>query len=379
MDLFNPQTYRTVRRPLLDAETLPPACYTSQAFYQREVSEIFLKCWNLVGRADYVKKPGDYFTHAVGGVSFIVMRGDDGQIRAFINACRHRGAQLLQGEGNCRTIRCPYHSWIYDCAGSLRGANGMQDTRGFAASDYGLIGLRLETWEGFLFVNFDPNAEPLREYLGELGSWTDSYGFEDMVTVKRREFVIRANWKSYVENSLEHFHLPTVHQKTIGSVRAVWEPVDGAPGNFAILRSKTTASRATLGNAASFGNIPTLRGPAAEGAQYILVYPCTVIGADLDCMWFKQMLPEGPDTMRLLAGFCFTKASVERPDFDEVVQNYHRRFELVMGEDNDIAEKHLRGVLNPFARAGRLSSVEPLVHVIDNWILDRVLGGERRA
>jgi phenylpropionate dioxygenase-like ring-hydroxylating dioxygenase large terminal subunit len=379
VDLFDPKTYRAVRGPLRDAETLPPACYTSQEFYQREVSEIFLKSWNLVGRADYVKKPGDYFTHMVGGVSFIVMRGDDGQIRAFVNACRHRGTQLLQGEGNCRTIRCPYHSWVYDSAGSLRGANGMQETRSFAASDYGLIGLRLETWEGFLFVNFDPNAESLGQYLGNLDAWTGSYGFEEMITVKRREFLIRANWKSYVENSLEHFHLPTVHQKTIGGVRAVWDPVDGAPGNFVILRSKTTASRATLGNAVSFGNIPTLRGPAAEGAQYILVYPCTVIGADLDCMWFKQMLPEGPDSMRLLAGFCFTKASVERPDFDEVVENYHRRFELVMGEDNDIAEKHLRGVLNPFARAGRLSSVEPLVHVIDNWILDRVVGPGREA
>src|SRR5688572_30338693 len=377
MDLLDPDTYRSVRRPLLDAETLPPACYTSPEFYRREVSEIFLKCWSLIGRADYVKNPGDYFTHDVGGVSFIVMRGEDGEIRAFVNACRHRGAQLLEGEGNCRTIRCPYHSWMYYCAGRLRGANGMRDTREFAAGDYGLIGLRLETWEGFLFVNFDPNAEPLRKYLGEIDAWTDSYGFADMVTVRRREFSIRANWKSYVENSLEHFHLPTVHQKTIGSVRAVWEPVDGAPGNFVILRSKTAASRATLGNAASFGNIPTLRGPAAEGAQYILIYPCTVIGADLDCMWFKQMLPDGPDSMRLLACFCFTRACVERPDFDEVVQNYHRRFDLVMGEDNDIAQKHLRGVLNPMARAGRFASVEPLVHVIDNWILDRVVGRER--
>jgi choline monooxygenase len=376
MDLLDPQTYRAVRKPLLDAETLPPACYTSVEFHRREVSEIFLKCWNLVGRADYVKNPGDYFTHAVAGVSFIVMRGDDNRIRAFVNACRHRGAELLRGEGNCRAIRCPYHSWTYNRDGSLRGPNGMQDTREFSASDFGLREIRLETWSGFLFVNFDPDAEPLRAYLGDLDSWTESYEFQDMITVKRREFVIRANWKSYVENSLEHFHLPTVHQKTIGSVRAVWEPVNGAPGNFVILRSKTTGSRATLGNAASFENIPTLRGPAAEGAQYILIYPCTVIGADLDCMWFKQMLPEGPDTMRLVAGFCFTKTSVERPDFDEVVQNYHNRFELVMGEDNGIAETHLRGVLNPLARPGRLASIEPLVHTIDNWILDRVVGRE---
>lgn len=374
MDLFDPQTYRAVRRPLLEAETLPAACYTSPAFYEREVSQIFRKCWNLVGRADYVQKPGDYFTHSVAGVSFIVMRGDDGRIRAFINACRHRGAKLLDGEGSLRAIKCPYHGWIYGTDGSLRGANAMQDTKAFASGDYGLIEARLDIWQGFIFVNFDRDAGSLAEYLGDLGAWTESYGFDTMVTVRRREYLVRSNWKSYIENSMEHLHLPTVHHKTIGGVQAVWEPVDGAPGNYAILRSKTAKSRATLSNDAAFDRISSLRGPAAEGAQYILVYPCTVIGADLDCMWFKQMLPEGPDTVRNVAAFCFTKASYERPDFEQVVQSYHKRFDLVIGEDNAIAEKQYAGLINPFWQPGRFSANEPLVHTIGNWILDRVLG-----
>lgn len=376
IDLFNPRTFRAVRKPLLEAETLPPACYTSPEFYQREVSEIFLKCWNVVGRVDYVKNPGDYFTHSVAGVSFIVIRGDDGRIRALVNACRHRGAKLLTGEGNCRAIVCPYHSWTYKRDGALGHANAMQDTKGFTDRDNGLIEIRLEEWSGFLFIHFDQDGGSLQDYLGDLDSWTESYEFGSMVTDKRKEFVIRANWKSYVENSLEHLHLATVHRKTIGNVRAVWEPVDGTPGNFVILRSKTAASRATLGNDKAFDNIASLRGVAAEGAQYILIYPCTVIGADLDCMWFKQILPEGPDTVRLVASFCFTKAAVERPDFEQVVQNYYKRFDLVIGEDNGIAETHLAGMANPLTRPGRMSSLEPLVHRIDNWILDRVVGKE---
>ena len=373
-DLFNPQTYSAVRKPLLEAETLPPACYVSPEFYQREVSEIFLKCWNLVGRVDYVKNPGDYFAHSVAGVSFIVIRGDDGRIRAFVNACRHRGAQLLEGEGNCRTIRCPYHSWVYRRDGSLQSSIFMKETRNFAESDYNLIEIKLNIWHGFLFVNFDPDSGSLREYLGDLDPWIESYGFEDMVTAKRKEFVIRANWKSYVENSMEQLHLPTVHQKTIGDVKAVWIPVDGSPGNFIMLRSQTANSRATLGNDAAFERIATLRGPAAEGAQYILIYPCTVIGADLDCMWFKQMLPDGPGVVRNVAGFCFTKAATERADFEQVVQSYYKRYDLVISEDNGIAEKHYQGSVNPLSRPGRLSKQEPLVHTIDNWILDRVVG-----
>jgi phenylpropionate dioxygenase-like ring-hydroxylating dioxygenase large terminal subunit len=164
-----------------------------------------------------------------------------------------------------------------------------------------------------------------------------------------------------------------VHQRTIGGVKAQWNPIDGAPGNYVLLQSRTTASRATLGGDASLDRIPTLRGAAAEGAQYILIYPCSVIGADLDCMWFKQMAPDGPHAVQYSAGFCFPKASVERADFEQIVPNYHKRFDLVISEDNGISELQLQGLLNPFSRPGRFSSMEPLVHTIDNWVLDRVL------
>jgi choline monooxygenase len=375
MDLFDPKTYAAVRRPLLEAETLPPACYSSPEFYRREVSNIFMKCWNLIGRADYVKNPGDYFALTLVGISLIVIRGDDGKVRAFVNSCRHRGAKLLEdGHGNCRTIRCPYHSWVYSTAGALRNATGMQTASDFALAEHGLIELKLDTWCGFLFVNFDPHAVTLRDYLGNLDSFTESYEFDAMVTVKRRDFTVRTNWKSYIENSMENFHLPTVHQGTIGGIKAEWHPIDGAPGNFVILQTHTAASRATLGSDAAFDRNSTLRGDAAKGAQYILIYPCTVIGADLDCMWFKQMAPDGPDVVRYSAGFCFPKATYERPDFEQIVPNYHKRFDLVISEDNGISEVQLRGLANPLSRPGRFSSMEPLVHTIDNWILDRTVG-----
>jgi phenylpropionate dioxygenase-like ring-hydroxylating dioxygenase large terminal subunit len=374
MDLFDPNAYAAVRRPLLDAETLPPACYTSPEFYRREVSDIFMKCWNLIGRADYIKNPGDYFTLTLVGVSLIIIRGEDARIRAFVNSCRHRGAKLLEGESNCKAIRCPYHSWVYSTTGALRNSNGMQSSHHFDESDYGLIEVKLDTWSGFLFVNFDPYSISLREYLGDLESFTESYEFDTMVTVKRKEFTLRTNWKSYVENSMENFHLPTVHQRTIGGVKAEWNHIDGAPGNYVILQTRTAASRATLGNDAAFDRIPTLRGPAAEGAQYILIYPCTVVGADLDCIWFKQMAPDGPDTVRYSAGFCFPRRTVERPDFEQIVPNYHKRFDLVISEDNGISELQLQGLANPLSRQGRFSTREPLVHAIDNWVLDRILG-----
>ncbi|MPZ58330.1 MAG: Rieske 2Fe-2S domain-containing protein [Rhizobiales bacterium] len=371
--LFDHDKYQGVRRPIDNAETLPPSCYTSEEFYKREVERIFLRVWNLVGREDYAPKPGDFFTLELVGTPVIIMRGHDGRLRAFVNSCRHRGAKLLDGEGNRNVIRCPYHSWIYDNLGNLRTPVGMQDAADFRREEMGLRPIRLETWLGFIFICFDEEAAPLSSYLGDLDQHVKSYGFESMVTVRRETFELPTNWKFYVENSMEHFHLPTVHEKTIGNVNAVWSWVIGNPGNYLILHSKAEKSRATLSGEVGFDRIPTLEGQAAQGAQYILIYPATVLGCDLDCMWFKQMIPDGPGRMRNVAAFCYPRPSVERPDFNEIIQRYNKRFDLVIAEDNFISVRQMQGLNHPLARAGRLSKREPLVHTIDNWILDRVL------
>lgn len=376
MDIFDPSAYRGVRNPIDSAQSLPPHCYSAEPFFRREVDRIFLKTWNLVGRGDFVAKPGDYLTFDLVGVPVIIMRGRDHRLRAFINSCRHRGARLLDGEGQCQTIRCPYHSWIYDLDGHLRAAVGMHDATDFKPSDHGLLPVRLQSWLGFIFICFDESAPPLDEYLGDLEGYVQSYRFEDMITVKRKSWTLRSNWKLYVENSMENFHLPTVHEKSIGDVKAEWSHVVGGSGNYLILHSRAERSRATLTGEPGFPNIPTLEGQAARGAQYILIYPATVLGCDLDCMWFKQMIPDGPDRMRNETAFCFPRAVVERPDFEQIVERYHRRFEMVIAEDNAIAERQYAGLGHRLARAGRLSRFEPLVHVIDNWILDRVLDPE---
>src|SRR5687767_5564243 len=160
-DLFDPRHYENVRRPLLEAETLPPWCYTSEAFYRREVDRLFMKVWNFLGRVEQVPNRGDYFTLDFAGVPLIVVRGDDDKVRAFANTCRHRGSQLLEGNGSCKAIVCPYHSWTYKLNGELAGAPEMEQTAGFRKEDHGLVQLRLDTWAGFIFVNFDAHAAPL--------------------------------------------------------------------------------------------------------------------------------------------------------------------------------------------------------------------------
>ena len=118
-DLFDPSHYAGVRKPLLEASTMPVWTYTSEEFYKREVERIFMKVWNFLGRVEQVPGPGDYFAASFAGVPLIVLRGEDGKVRAFANTCRHRGSELLEGKGQCKAIICPYHSWTYSTSNSL--------------------------------------------------------------------------------------------------------------------------------------------------------------------------------------------------------------------------------------------------------------------
>ena len=379
MDIFNPVSYLGVRRALREAEALPPECYLSDDFYKREVASIFMKCWNCMGRADYILHPGEYFTQSLVGISLNIMRGTARKIRAFDNACRHRGTKLVEGKGQCRVIVCAYHGWSYNLDGSLRTFNAMQEVKNLRPEDNGLVEVKCDTWSGFIFVNFDSNCGSLKEYICRLGDHTDSYDWENMVTVGHRETMIKTNWKSYVENSMEPIHLPMVHKKSIGHVfasgKAGWRFTHG-PGEFSIMHTITDKSRAVLPGDEGFDRLPDLSGTAADGAQYIHVNPCMTIGGDLDCMWFKTMVPEGPHMVRNIAAFCFPKSATERPDFNRILPNYMKRFYMVIDEDNSIAETQFIGLTNPLTRTGRFSHFEENVHWFQNWVLDRVFGPE---
>ena len=371
--MFSPTLYTAVRRPLLEAETMPPWCYTSPDFYEREVERIFHREWNFIGRADRIPNPGDYFTLEFAGVPLVVVRGRDGAVRAFSNVCRHRGARIMSGEGNAKSLRCPYHSWNYALDGRLERAPEMHDTRGFDPGDYGLKPVRLETWAGFMFINFDPDAVDLKAFLGDLPEVTAPYRFDTMTCVRRREYDLACNWKIYVENAMEAYHVPSVHMQTISRQKRVNNPPIPSAGGYCGIFTAHEGSRAILPGEPGFPYIPTLSGRCAEGTYYILIYPSTMFGCTLDCMWWLELHPRGPEETRLTVGSCFPDETIARDDFDALIGNYYRRWETSIMEDNVISEQQQEGMRSPLASPGRLSYLEPLVHTLGNWVLDRVL------
>jgi phenylpropionate dioxygenase-like ring-hydroxylating dioxygenase large terminal subunit len=376
-DMFDPAHYAAVRRPLLEAETLPAWCYTSDAFYRREVERIFGKVWNFVGHVSQLAAPGDYFTLNFAGIPAILLRDHDGTLRAFANSCRHRGSALLEGSGNCRAIVCPYHSWTYGLDGTLRAAPEMQETVGFNTADTGLIPLRLDTWGGFLFLCFDSTAPDLAHYLGDLPRKVAMYGLQEMVCTRRKEFMLDCNWKLFVENAKESYHIATVHRNTINryaSAKSSGYWVEETAGAYVSTFARHDGSMALLKGDSGFPTNERLAGlREAGGTTAPLIYPSTYLACTIDCAWYLELHPLGPNRTKLIHGALFPKDRPARDDFEANAANYYKRWDITIEEDIEASDRQQRGLESPFARPGRFSYREPLVHQIDNWVLDKVL------
>ncbi len=184
--------------------------YTDPKIHEAELRQIFRKEWLYFCHQSQVPKPGDYMVGEVAGHSFYVIRGKDQEVRAFYNVCRHRGHQLLSGQGNVRmVVRCPYHSWTYGLDGQLKAAPKCDAVKGFDVSGIKLNQIRSETIGGFVFINLDPQAKPLREVAPTFEPILLSMVAEaaDLKYVKHKEYDIKANWKVVTENFLEAYHV----------------------------------------------------------------------------------------------------------------------------------------------------------------------------
>ncbi|MFN4143385.1 SRPBCC family protein [Aestuariivirga sp.] len=183
--------------------------YFDEAVYKAELRGIFSRSWLYFCHGSELPEPGDYVTGEIAGQSVYVIRGRDGMIRGFFNVCQHRAHQLLTGSGNVKNaIRCPYHSWTYEFDGALRGAPKCEEVEGFDRASVRLAQIGVDVIGGFVFVNLDKSARPLRESVPHFGEKLLAMcpEAERLRFVKRQDFAIRANWKVVVENFLENYH-----------------------------------------------------------------------------------------------------------------------------------------------------------------------------
>lgn len=195
--------------------------YASREYHERERELLWMRVWQVAGRADELAQAGDWIEHRIFDQSFVIVRGNDGAIRGFVNACRHRGNAICEGKGHAKRLTCPYHRWQYDLDGRLL-AVPRPDFKGSIEEfvgpreQYGLVQVSVECFAGFIFINPDPQAAPLAEYLGELAQLLAPYHLEEMVPygLNVRES-LDCNWKVVMDAFQEGYHIQGIHPQLV--------------------------------------------------------------------------------------------------------------------------------------------------------------------
>jgi len=191
---------------------MPGAFYASEAQFEHEARTVLRGGWHSLGRVDEIPAPGDYFTVQVWNEPLIVVRGDDGAIRVLSNVCRHRDMILAGGRGNTKRFVCSYHAWAYGRDGHLARAPRMKNA-GFDSASCRLPEHNTQIWNGFIYVNLNPDAAPFSH--PPLDALLAPYETESFRLVHVAEEDWHTNWKCLVENFMEGYHLSVVHPQTL--------------------------------------------------------------------------------------------------------------------------------------------------------------------
>jgi phenylpropionate dioxygenase-like ring-hydroxylating dioxygenase large terminal subunit len=332
--------------------TLPFAWYSDEEALRRERTCVFAQSWQYAGQAEQVAEPGSFLATDAGGVPILVTRDRDGELRAFVNVCRHRGAVLTEGAGKRATIQCHYHAWTYDLDGTLRTAPRSEREPGFDCGDWSLLPASAGVWGPFLFVNPDPGAAPLAEHLGDLPAiLARDIDVDGLVFHSRVEFGANANWKIVVENFLECYHCPTAHP-------AFSDDVDVHPDRYLLEAHPTFA--------AQFATAKT----TGERGQFHLLYPNTGLNVfpGPPNLSIGPIAPNGPGRTERYLDYFFA------PDVDPGWRDEFFAYDDQIGrEDTVLVESVHRGMASGMIEQGRLLlGSEPLLAAFQEWLTERL-------
>jgi choline monooxygenase len=339
VNLYNPHD------PLEEAWTIPAPWYFDERIAELERASVFSATWQVVGRADQVREKGKFFTAELAGDPLVVARGEDGQLRAFYNVCRHHAAAVVtEAQGCAKQFRCPYHGWTYGIDGTLKGMVEFDGVCNFDRAKNGLVPIRVDTWENLVFVNLDGRAAPLHDFLGivpELVAPLDlaiKLHFFD-----RRVYTLNCNWKVYVDNYLDGgYHVPHAHK----GLSSVIEYTKYTIENFE--RACLQSSPLSSDSSSEAGVAATRQGRAF----YLWQYPNFMINAYEGVMDTNLVLPLGVNRCAVVFDYYFadTSAAAEARHKESIAVS-----EQVQDEDMAICDAVQRGLSSRAYVAGRLS------------------------
>ena len=339
INLYNPND------PLDHAWTIPSPWYFDPRVAQLEQQSPFAATWQVAGRVDQVREKGQYFTADLAGEPIVVARGEDGQLRAFFNVCRHHAAAVATEAQGCeKQFRCPYHGWTYGNDGALKGMVEFDGVCNFDRAKNGLVPVRLDVWENFVFVNLDGRAMPLRDYLGAVVNLVTPLEISKKLRFfDRRVYTLNCNWKVYVDNYLDGgYHVPHAHKGLSSVIEYTKYTIEN------LERACLQSSPLSSDSSSEAGIAATRQGRAF----YLWIYPNFMINAYEGVMDTNLVLPLGVDKCAVVFDYYFAdvSAAAEARNKESIKVS-----EKVQDEDMSICDAVQRGLGSRAYVAGRLS------------------------
>lgn len=329
------------------ASTIPARLYVDPVYLELERERVFAHSWQLVGRLDKVAEHGTFFTAEIGNDSIVVLRDGD-TLRGFHNVCLHRAGPVAHGCGKRQTLQCRYHGWTYTLKGELLRAPEMEDAEFFNREEMRLRSVAIDTWGPLVFANLDGKAPPLGEMLGSIPRRVAAFGCESMRYVMRKEYELACNWKVYVDNYLEGYHIPIVHptlNKEIDYDSYRVEPQRYSSIQHAPLKSVSPGS-------------PRFYDPAlakVPEAVYGWVFPNIMLNVYLGQMQTNVVVPVSHDKTVVVFEW-FSSNPPEDPATDPSWSRLVKFSEEIQDEDVEICERVHRNLRSRVYDRGRYSA-----------------------
>ena len=345
LDSFDPT------RGIEDSRTPPYKWYTDPDFFDREVGQVFQKCWLPVGHVGQIQEPGDYFIGEITGNPYVVVRGNDGNIYAHHNVCRHKGAVVAQQEDDqkhsCHFFQCPFHGWEYNLDGSLKKAPMLGKQKSFNPERYGLPPIGVAQWGPFIFVDLDAKlvagqeqSRDLKKDIQGIAEYIEPT-FQNLRFYKKFEYELNCNWKVFIDNSLDGgYHVKYAHE--------------GLAEGLDLDKFETKVfERSSIQICDSKGGDERL----GDQVMYAYLFPNFFINRYGPVMETNIVEPLGVDKCKVIFHFYFDYENFEKWESRKKIRQNIASSHIIQQEDIDICESTQKGMKSMSWRHGRYSSV----------------------
>ena len=371
------------------APMLPRECYTSPEFFEFERSVVFARSWMCVGHEQQLARPGDYLAATIAGEPLLIVRGEDGQIRALSAVCQHRGQLIATESGSARMFRCPLHFWTYGLDGRLVGAPRVErEALACLRETTRLPAVRLEAWHGFLFVNLDPEAAPLAPGLAKLEPFWAGYTDADLVAVPPApaDKTLPWNWKIHVENFTDAYHPEFVHRGTHdfapsvhpdgGVVFTGMAATDNAiVRTVPLLRADGGMIEDGWGEPAAFPPIETLSPAQRQRLTFAMLPPNLTLTFTPGSISYQIVTPVSVfETLAsndrvTMGGWLLPRATVERADFAERAARVREGAKKIWLQDVPVNLGVQAGKRSRFLAESKYQPLETTLVQFNAWLL----------